>query len=144
MSCPETRSRLRQGASQNDRAGKGKGWQSIHEAQFPWPGPGLRPIRLWWWLPSQRQVGAGVVVIVAACGGGGGLSGLGQTGTDFTNSLANIGTDISSGDWSSLPGDVGTLLASQTVLGIPLWGALIGGYFLWDMITSHKVQVGRR
>lgn len=78
------------------------------------------------------------------CGGGGGLSGLGQTGTDFTNSLANIGTDISSGDWSSLPGDVGTLLASQTVLGIPLWGALIGGYFLWDMITSHKVQVGRR
>lgn len=77
-------------------------------------------------------------------GGGGGLSGLGQTGTDFTNSLANIGTDISSGDWSSLPGDVGTLLASQTVLGIPLWGALIGGYFLWDMITSHKVQVGRR
>ena len=78
------------------------------------------------------------------CGGGGGLSGLGQTGTDFTNSLANIGTDISSGDWASLPGDVGTLLASQTVLGIPLWGALIGGYFLWDMITSHKVQVGRR
>lgn len=78
------------------------------------------------------------------CGGGGGLSGLGQTGTDFTNSLANIGTDISSGDWASLPGDVGTLLQSQTVLGIPLWGALIGGYFLWDMITSHKVGVSRR
>lgn len=77
-------------------------------------------------------------------GGGGGLSGLGQTGTDFTNSIANIGTDIGNGDWASLPGDIGTLLQSQTILGIPLWGALIGGYFLWDMLMSHKVQVARR
>ena len=61
-------------------------------------------------------------------GGGGGLRGLGQTGTDFTNSLANIGTDIGNGDWASLPGDIGTLLQSQTILGIPLW-VLIGGGF---------------
>jgi hypothetical protein len=73
------------------------------------------------------------------CGGGGGL---GQV--DFSSSLTAIGSDISAGNWSNVPADIGTMLQSQTVLGVPLWGALIAGYFLWDMLTSHKVQVSHR
>ena len=72
------------------------------------------------------------------------MSGLGQTGTDFSNSLANIGQDLSIGNWSMLPGDIGTLLESTTILGMPLWATLIAGYFVFDLLTSHKMQVARR
>jgi hypothetical protein len=81
-----------------------------------------------------------------SCGGGCGCDdcggGLGQV--DFSSSLSVIGSDISAGNWSNVPADIGTMLQSQTVLGVPLWGALIAGYFLWDMLTSHKVQVSHR
>jgi hypothetical protein len=79
------------------------------------------------------------------CGGdGGGVGGLGQVSSDFSNALSNVGQDLTNGQWSMLPGDIGTLLSSSTILGIPLWAALIGGYFVFDMLTSHKVQVARR
>jgi hypothetical protein len=90
------------------------------------------------------------------CGGGcgcddcgGGLSGLGQTApagtaSDFSNSLSNIGQDLTNGDWTMLASDVGTFLSLPVVFGIPLWLFGIGGFFAIDMLMSHKVGVSKR
>jgi hypothetical protein len=76
-----------------------------------------------------------------SCGGCGG--GLGQV-SDFSAALSNVGQDMTSGNWSMLPGDLGDLLSAPTVLGLPLWVTLIGAYFAFDLLSSHSVQVGRR